>query len=375
MLSNNTYDIIFTGGGAACRMLLYFLSEKKVFSKLKILVLEAENNISEKTWCFWQKENSPFQQLVRKEWKHLKFDAHQITITQSTRPFTYYCINGSNFNHYFNDNFFAKHTNITIYNKKIELIREDEIGYTVETENGTFKTSRIFNSISELNATVQKQMWQHFEGWFIKADTPSFDEKAASLMDFSDYDGGAFGFLYILPFSNNEALVECTFYSEELYQSEVYEQKIKNFLLFKGISAYSITKKEKGKIPLYSKKINTETKGGIIHISGAGGQIKPSTGYAFMRMIEDSKQIARSFGTKVCKRRKRHKRFLFYDHLLLKIIKEDPACAVSIFKELFRKQPLQRILKFLNEDSSLLDELIIFTKLPWMPFLKRIRFF
>ena len=374
-MNTNQYDIIFTGGGAACRMLLYFLSEQKGFNQLKILILEAENTTNEKTWCFWEKETNPFQRLARKEWKQLKFDAQQINITQTIKPFTYYCINGSDFNRYFSQTFFEKYSNITILNKKIKQIEKTGNLYTVTTANESFQAAKIFNSIPELTSNSQSQMWQHFEGWFIETETPWFDEHAASLMDFTDYNGGAFGFLYVLPFSNNEALVEYTFYSDELYASEVYEKKIKNFFASKKIPAYRITKKEKGKIPLYNQKINTETKSGIINIGGAGGLIKPSTGYAFLRMMEDCKQIAASFGTNDFKRRTRHKRFLFYDHLLLKIIKEDPSCAVSIFKELFQKQPLQRILKFLNEDSNLLDEIRIFAGLPWMPFLKRIKFF
>jgi lycopene beta-cyclase len=374
-MQTNQYDIIFTGGGAACRMLLYFLSEKKAFSQLKILVLEAENTTNEKTWCFWEKENNPFQNLARKEWTLLKFDARQINITQPIQPFTYYCINGSDFNQYFSNHFFAKHTNITVLNQKIENIRKENSDYTVETSNQIYKANQIFNSIPELSINTQNQMWQHFEGWFIKTEIPWFEEHAASLMDFSDYNGGAFGFLYTLPFNKHEALIEYTFYSNELYASEVYEEKIINYLNSKNIPAYSITKKEKGKIPLYTKKVNPEMENGIINIGGAGGLIKPSTGYAFLRMMEDCKQIADSFGTNVFKRRSRHKRFLFYDHLLLKIIKDDPSCAVSIFKELFKKQPMQRILNFLNEDSTILDEMKIFAGLPWAPFLKRIKFF
>ena len=114
----------------------------------------------------------------------------------------------------------------------------------------------------------------------------------------------------------------------------------------------------------------------MIDIGTAGGLVKPSTGYAFQRMIEDCRSIADSvFSSQVVRRRKRSRRFLFYDQLLLRIIQEDPACAVGIFKQLFRKQPMQRILTFLNEDSTLLEEVRIFLSLPWAPFLRRIKFF
>lgn len=371
----NQYDIIFTGGGAACRMLLYFLSKKKGFNRLRILVLEEENTTAEKTWCFWETENNPFQQLVHKEWKLLKFEAQQINIKQSIQPFTYSCISGSAFNQYFNDVFFTRHSNIHILHEKINSICKEKNTYTVVTATQQFNTARIFNSVPALVADTPQQMWQHFEGWFIKTETAWFDEQAASLMDFSDYESGPFGFLYVLPFNAHEALIEYTFYSGEVYDSSVYENKIRNFLSQKNCAAYTVTKKEKGKIPLYREKIHQQTHDGIINIGGAGGLIKPSTGYAFLRMMEDCRQIADSFETNQLKRRTRHQRFLFYDHLLLKIIQEDPSCAVAIFKRLFQQQPLHRILKFLNEDSSLLDELKIFAGLPWMPFLKRISLF
>lgn len=370
------FDIIFTGGGAACRMLLFFLQHKKEFPSLQILVLEAENTTSEKTWCFWGTASSPFEELACKKWQQLQFEADQHSYKQNIFPFTYSCINGKDFDAYFETQFFSTYKNVQRITGTVTAVQKNDDLFIVETASAHYITPLVFNSISGLQYNAGSvKMWQHFEGWFIKNEQPCFESSSASLMNFNEYDDGAFRFLYVLPFTDKEALIEFTFYSGELFPSSVYEEKIREYLNAKNISSYAIIKKEKGKIPLglSNQRITAD---GIIDIGTAGGLVKPSTGYAFQRMMEDCKHIAESLYTShAIRRRKRSSRFLFYDQLLLRIIQEDPACAVRIFKQLFRKQPMQRILTFLNEDSSLFDELRIFSSLPWWPFLRRIKFF
>lgn len=376
-MAENKYDIIFTGGGAACRMLLFFLSKKKEFSRLQILVLEAANTTNEKTWCYWGTDANPFEQLACKQWQQLQFEADENSNKQTIWPFTYSCINGNDFDIFFETHFFSVYKNVQRINSAVTAVHKKDEQYIVETVAARYTAPLVFNSISGLHThAAPVKMWQHFEGWFIKTKQPCFDRNAASLMNFNEYDAGAFRFLYVLPFTENEALIEFTFYSGELLPSSFYEEKIQAYLHSKNISDYSIIKKEKGKIPLSCTKKQTTVDKGIVDIGTAGGLVKPSTGYAFQRMLEDCKQIADSLYTQdTIRRRKRSRRFLFYDQLLLRIIQDDPACAVRIFKQLFRKQPMQRILTFLNEDSSLLDELRIFSSLPWGPFLRRIKLF
>lgn len=370
-----SYDIIFTGGGAACRILLYFLSKKKEFHRLRILVIEAENIIPEKTWCYWGHSADPFQHLVCKQWSTLQFEADAHCHKQTIEPFSYACIQGADFDAFFTTSFFAEHKHISFLNEKVLGVKAVADEYIIETNSAVCKAPLVLNSIEALrNKSVPVTMWQHFEGWFIQTEQPCFKNDAATLMNFNDYNGGAFRFLYVLPFTNQEALIEYTFYSDELYSSAVYEEKIRQYLYDKNITAYTVLKKEKGKIPLQPQKKIDVTANGFIDIGTAGGLVKASTGYAFQRMLEDCREIVDSIGSlHGIQRRKRSRRFLFYDALLLRIIQEDPACAVRIFKQLFRKQPMHRILKFLNEDSSLLDEIKIFMGLPWFPFLRRIK--
>ena len=102
----------------------------------------------------------------------------------------------------------------------------------------------------------------------------------------------------------------------------------------------------------------------------AGGCTKASTGYTFSRIQEQAQAILTSLkenGSPVYQR-KHKRRFHFYDTLLLNIIKYRPDILPRIFLALFEQNPPEKVLKFLDEKTQLLEEAQIFLKLPWPPF-------
>jgi lycopene beta-cyclase len=63
-------------------------------------------------------------------------------------------------------------------------------------------------------------------------------------------------------------------------------------------------------------------------------------------------------------------RFRLYDILLLRILQNQPNRGKEIFEQLFRTQSIQRILKFLDEETTIFEEIAIFSRLPIRLFLK-----
>jgi lycopene beta-cyclase len=365
------YDIIMAGGGAASRILLYFMRLQPGFDQLQILVLEAENRIAEKTWCFWTQQQHPFEHLIRKEWTELEFKAGDYTTSESINPYRYCCIHGADFNRFFNAEFFPAYPNVTLLQQKIISSEHTHNHWTIITEHQQFTCNRLVSNAVQDNPC--KPMLQHFHGWFIEYNHNVFDENRALLMDFALPGNDQFCFFYVLPFNNRKALVECTYYSAEAFDPAIYQKEIHEYLLKHFGNDFKIYHKEQGAIPLQLHKEVSAAAPALINIGQSAGMIKPSTGYAFQRMVEDSKLLAASLHKEQPVRRKRHRRFRFYDGLLLSIIKEEPGRAVSIFQQLFRKSSMKSILTFLDENSTIAEEAKIFSKLPWWPFLKRIK--
>jgi lycopene beta-cyclase len=103
-----------------------------------------------------------------------------------------------------------------------------------------------------------------------------------------------------------------------------------------------------------------------------GGQLKPSTGYSFVRSLTDAQHLVGSIRLKVSKfkRRKSPARFAYYDRLLLKILAQKPHKGKEIFTKLFRHNEASKVLNFLDEQTTPLQEIRLMSTLPILLFVK-----
>lgn len=103
-----------------------------------------------------------------------------------------------------------------------------------------------------------------------------------------------------------------------------------------------------------------------------GGRVKPSTGYAFWRTQKDSNAIVISLlghrdPTHIPADKHRAK---IFDSIMLAVMEKHGGRMAVIFPDMFKNNPIHRIFRFLDEESSLLDELGIISSVPTGPFLK-----
>ena len=98
--------------------------------------------------------------------------------------------------------------------------------------------------------------------------------------------------------------------------------------------------------------------------------VKPTTGYAFKRIMADTRLL---LDHQMEKRYAPPSRFRLYDKLLLRILYETPECFAHIMERLFLHQPISRILRFLDESTALWEEALIFRKLPIGRFLQSLK--
>ncbi|MBD0278581.1 MAG: lycopene cyclase, partial [Flavisolibacter sp.] len=60
----------------------------------------------------------------------------------------------------------------------------------------------------------------------------------------------------------------------------------------------------------------------------------------------------------------------FYDSVLLHILQHRQLPGAAIFTDLFKKNAPQKVLQFLDNETSLVEELRIISTLPTLPFAK-----
>jgi len=108
------------------------------------------------------------------------------------------------------------------------------------------------------------------------------------------------------------------------------------------------------------------------NIGSAGGQTKASSGYTFKFIQKKSQIIVDSLikGSSLKQFASTSKRFRFYDNTLLYILYHRKLQGKDIFTRMFAKNDPIQVLKFLDNESTLTEELKIISTLPTFPFLK-----
>lgn len=369
------YDYIIIGAGAAGLMLADALISDAFFLEKTILILDkdAKQN-NDRTWCFWEKEKDDFDTILYKTWPNIAFAGKELKLAKPITPYEYKMLRGIDFyNHYFKK--IKTNTRITFIQKKVTSLNDKGEFALVKTKDATYTAKKVFNSIFDYNSLLNQKKYpvlkQHFLGWFIKTEEAVFNANEATFMDFSIPQKGNTRFMYVLPFTENEALVEYTLFSESLLEKQSYETAIVSYLKEKlGVTKYSIEAVEQGNIPMTCYNFSKNNSNTILNIGIAGGWAKPSTGYTFYNSAKKVKELVSHLkANKQLSTFAKKKRFWYYDLLLLDILKKDNSLGRLIFESLFKRRKPQQILKFLDEDTNLWEDLQLIWACPKKPFI------
>ena len=363
------YDYIFTGSGLSALMTVYKMILSKKFQTKRILLLdENAKQTNDRTWCFWEQKESLWEPSVSKKWNSVVFSNSDFTKNLDLHPYHYNKIQGLDF---YNQvlNLIAKQKNIDFVQEKVLEIEESDSIVLVKTESQSFSCTTLFNSIyNPALATKQSKyplLQQHFVGWFIQTETPVFNPEQATFMDFSVAQKGNTRFMYILPTSTTEALLEYTLFSKELLTKKGYEIEIEKYIQKLGIQNYTILEKEVGTIPMTCYPFWKHNTKNVINIGTAGGWTKASTGFTFKNADKKSSELVSFMETQTDGRKLYSKtKFWWYDLLLLDILDQKNETGSTIFSALFEKGNAPLILKFLDEKTSFWEDLQVIWKCP-----------
>ncbi|MCH7403303.1 lycopene cyclase family protein [Belliella kenyensis] len=370
------YDYIIAGAGLAGLSLLDGLLKSEKLRNKRILVLEkSSKSQNDRTWCFWEMQPGPFEHLVVKSWKNLRFLSPSVNKTFQMKEYSYKMIQSGDFYSYVRQ-LATSYENVTFLDTNILSIKEHEGEPIVHTDHGVFYASYIFNSTGLFFPPMSEEntILQHFMGWFIQTDKPAFDKEVGTLMDFTLSQHHGTTFMYVLPTSDREALVEYTLFSKKELDKNAYEEALEAYIEENiGLKSPKIIHKEYGVIPMSIAKFPTTIgpRRRIINIGTAGGHTKASSGYTFQFV---QAKIQRMLGqlekgnSPVIIPSLREKMFEWYDRVLVDVLLQEKVSGEFLFSSLFQKNDPERILAFLANQSGFWEEFKIRDSVPFWPF-------
>lgn len=371
------HDLIIAGGGCSGLSLVLEILDQSGWRDKRILLIDnAPKAGNDRTWCFWTRDPSKYKAILSKTWSEIHFAGLKGRQRKSaSAPYTYCMVRSSDFYAMAHEKI-SRHPNVEFLYGHIERIHSGKLEGEVWVQGERYTAPWVFNSCFTLSG-LQGQapdmvLWQHFKGWWIRTERPVFSSDTATLMDFRTPQVQGGHFLYVLPVNEHEALVEYTVFSSELLPRNLYDEALGAYLEAElGVGQYEIQEEEYGVIPMFDVAKPVQKGSRVINIGTVGGAVKPTTGYAFLRIQAQSRTLACQLASgKDPILPTAPARFRFYDGLLLHLLCTRGHEAARIFDALFMRNPVSRIMRFLDEQSKLHEEGLLFGTLPWGLFLQ-----
>lgn len=367
-ISSVAYDYVFIGLGCGNSLLLLALHRAKRLENKRILIIEPSlKQSNDRTFCFWMEPQDLLEHgleaLVAHEWSRVIVGQ---AMEQGMGGKKYYHIPG-----------------ISLYNEASRLVSLYPVErifepYNLEAEEkqglccitlGERKVyaHNVFDNRPpryHLPRGSESELVQSFFGWEIETNEDVWDKEVFTMMDFEVPQNGSTQFMYVLPFSKTRALFEITRFGNHKLEKNEAESLLSSYLDALNLK-YTVVSQEEGVIPMNSsKRITGASVSNWFSTGERGGQLKPSTGYSFVRSLRHADQLVKQISEHGATKVKVNNRFVYYDRLLLAILRDKPNRGKDIFVQLFAKNSATRVMDFLDEKTTFKEDLRILKSLP-----------
>ena len=363
------YDLIIIGAGCAGLSLAHRL----IGTNYKVCILEssADINLKNKLWSFWDTYKTPYQDIIKKEWKSLVIKNENSLVDINCKKYKYKSLDSRVFNN-FVLNLINKNDNIDIItSSKVESLSQGNTNVIVKTQDLELKCKHVFDSRPE---NIKVFMWQQFFGAYVETEKDIFDDEKAIFMEFSRVED-KFHFIYLLPFSKREALIESTYFSQKKEEQYLDKKYIEEYMREKyNQPDFQICKTEYGSIPMDTDIKNSSTKN-ITKIGSFSGTTRASTGYTFINIQKQVDNIIKHLPDIISKKSKIKKNYHSFllrkmDKVFLEIVKQEPRQMKKALIQLFSSNNHDAQIRFLSDIPSIIDIVKILILLPKKIFLK-----
>lgn len=370
------FDYIICGAGCAGLSLALKFIDNQYFKNKKIALIDTDfNKKNDKTWCFWHFNDYDFNNLISKKWNSLLFKSSNFYKEFTIHPYYYNKIDSIDFYEFAFSKLKIRQNVELIEEEVLEIKNLNNLGF-VETKNNKYSASYIFNTtfigFNNKNLSTPNSLLQHFKGIEIETDEDFFNDEIATFMDFSIPQNLGTAFVYVLPTSSKKALIEYTFFTKYILKDNEYNNLLSSYIKNNlKLKQYKIVHTEFGIISMSDfsfKKYDNR----IINIGTIGGAVKASTGFAFKNIQKQTNQIV----TLLINNKKPYlksnfasKKFSLYDRVLLEVIATKKMEGSKIFETIFKKNKPQLVLKFLDNETNILEDIKIMSSVPTKIFL------
>lgn len=373
-------DVVIIGAGLTGLSLacwLEQLAQRNDQAMPRVRLLEPRTTYdNDRTWCFWDREDHPFRELITHRWPHWQVSADERRAVQSNPQIPYALLPADALYRHALERIEACPALSLQQGVGVEAINEHDGAVQVHTSTGELRARAVVDTRPPANLpeTSITGFWQVFTGLEIHCPDHGYIATTARLMDFQACDDHPC-FVYLLPKDEHHLLVEWTAFQPHKDNQDC-RAKLEHWLANEGIKDYRVVRSESSMLPMIP--MSSERGCGRVIKAGVGaGWMRAATGYHFASCQRGSMMLAQQIlAAKAADRWQLHppavrSRWLeWMDRVFLRALQRNPDQAPEWFVALFSRTTACQMSRFMNDQPSLRDALAIASALPSGPFLK-----
>jgi lycopene beta-cyclase len=362
------YDVVIIGAGLSGLSLASRLAESSWADRRVLIVDDGRHDLRGRAWALWTRGPTGLSSAETATWDTIAVHASGSSPVLALHPYRYVAISGERLHDLLHTRLGAS-SEVEFVTGSADSVRDDGDHARVTLDGAAVTARWAFDSRPVTQAPSGPRL--DFLGWEIDTDTDAFDPSLAVFMDFRGREPGIVSFCYLLPTTPRHALVEIAAFQWRREGPDLARALTDYLRHVCGLTTWAVTRTEAGSLPLV-RPASGARGGRVIPIGVRGGMLKPSTGFAVGRIQRHSAAMAESLDRYGHPHAvdDRHRRHAWLDRVFLEALQRDPDIVEDVMARLFTRNSASAVLRFLDEDSSPVQEARLVATLPVSPFLR-----
>ena len=355
-------DIAIIGGGSAG---ITLASQLKSHSAV---VIEPKTpSERDACWALWAvpSQKNKLKSAIKGHWNQWRLVDHDQEIIHKSQEYGYISLSAADYLHACEE---TLSSNIRLVRGAAEDISSHGQGGSFSALGQDYQAKYIYDSRPP--SMAKEGLKQHFFGLEIQTKSPLKEPHIATLMDFRVDQSRGLHFIYALPFSNRQLLIESTMISQSLESEDWYRQAINQWLDHQGVEIETIVRQESGIIAMHHSLPDDPS---MLRIGAASGAVRQSSGYAFTNIQSQIKQLVWGIENgKFDVPQPISNKLNYLDSLFNGVLLAEPKLAVSLMMKTAKSLSPEGFVRFMLGQATLVDWIKVILSMPKIPFLKQV---
>ena len=142
-MKHSHFDYVIVGNGLAGLQLALKLASDSYFDGVKIALIDPLSKTkNDKTWSFWEKHSTPWDNLTEKEWPQASFITKSKEISLNLHPYRYKTIRSIDF-YKFSRSVLSQNSNVMFITDTVTSIQETIDLVQITTKSETYTSAHV----------------------------------------------------------------------------------------------------------------------------------------------------------------------------------------------------------------------------------------